>query len=158
MAQLRPKDFDLPTVPEGAPTHLEHLLENIETALELDAPGSSLRALKRAFGYLCAYFADILDDLTTHLAEKDFIGRPDDPTEAVETVAQALMLLGTEPYREIPEVKLLLDIFIEGNKGKSFARLLGFKGKPPRKTLRLDKFLCSKPPSRQKTLLVPRPN
>jgi hypothetical protein len=142
----------LPTLPEGAPTHLEHLLDDIERSLELDAPGTSLRALKSAFAYLCAYFADVLDDLTTRLLEVNFEGKTDEPTEAVETISNALALFYKDEHRDLPEVKLLLDIFIEGKKSKTFARLLGIKGKPPRGTVRLDKFISSKPPARRKSL------
>ena len=39
---LTAKDLGVPSLPPGSPSHLEHLLDELNESLDLDAPGLSL--------------------------------------------------------------------------------------------------------------------
>ena len=148
---LTAKELGVPSLPPGAPSHLEHILDELNESLDLDAPGTSLRVLKRAFGFLAAYFADLVEGVSSVFGELKFnYKQPGDAAEAVESIRKGVAFLNTDAPQELPEVRALVDCFYEAGTGKKFARILEIGGKPRRGTMSLEKFMANPIPVRKK--------
>lgn len=148
---LTAKELGVPSLPPGAPSHLEHILDELNESLDLDAPGTSLRVLKRAFGFLAAYTADLVEGVASVFGELEFGFRErGDTAEAVATIRKGITFLAADAPQELVEVRVLVDGFMEGGAGKKFARLLEIGGKPRRGTMSLEKFMAAQIPVRKK--------
>ena len=149
---LTAKELGVPSLPAGSPSHLEHLLDELNESLDLDAPGTSLRVLKRTLGFLAGYYADLVEGVSSVFGELTFRhkeGSPD-PAEFVEAIRTGISFLMTDAPQELPEVRALVDVFYEGTTGKKFARIIGVGGKPRRGTMSLEKFIAAPIPVRKK--------
>lgn len=148
---LTAKELGVPSLPTGSPSHLEHLLDELNESLDLDAPGTSLRVLKRAFGFLAAYFADVVEGVSSVFGELTFNykGRGD-AAESVEAIRTGITFLNSDAPQDLPEVRTLVDCFYENGAGRKFARLLEIDGKPRRGTMSLEKFITAQIPVRKK--------
>jgi hypothetical protein len=148
---LSAKELGIPNLPPGSPSHLEHILDELNESLDLDAPGTSLRVLKKAFGFLAAYYADLVEGVASVFGELKFDYKErGDAAEAVETIRKGIEFLNTDAPQELPEVRALVDCFYEGGASKKFARILEIGGKPRRGTMALEKFLAAQIPVRKK--------
>jgi hypothetical protein len=148
---LTAKELGIPSLPSGSPSHLEHILDELNESLDLDAPGTSLRVLKKGFGFLAAYFADLVDGVASVFGELKFNYKErGDAAEAVETIRKGIEFLNSDAPQELPEVRALVDCFYEGGVGKKFARILEIGGKPRRGTMSLEKFMAAQIPVRKK--------
>ena len=149
---LTAKELGVPSLPPGSPAHLEHMLDELNESLDLDAPGTSLRVLKRALQFLAGYYADLVEGVASVFGELTFNhkeGAPD-PAEFVEAIQTGISFLMTDAPQELPEVRSLVDVFYEESGGKKFARILGVGGKPRRGTMPLEKFIAAPIPVRKK--------
>ncbi len=148
---LTGKDLEIPSLPPGSPSHLEHLLDELNESLELDAPGTSLRVLKRTFAFMTGYFADLIEGVSSVFGTLtfNFSGKPD-ATESVEAIRAGLTFLASDAPQELPEVRALVDTFYEGKSAKKFARILSIGGKPRRGYMPLEKFIDAQVPARKK--------
>lgn len=148
---LTAKDLGVPSLPPGSPAHLEHLLDELNESLDLDAPGTSLRVLKRTLGFLAGYYADLVEGVSSVFGELTFNhqGRGD-PAEFVEAIQTGIAFLRSDAPQDLPEVRFLVDAFYEGDSGKKFARILGVGGKPRRGTMSMEKFIAAPIPVRKK--------
>jgi hypothetical protein len=150
-AALTAKELGVRSLPAGSPSHLEHILDELNDSLDMDAPGTSMRVLKRALGYLAAYFADLVEGVATVFGELKFDYRErGDASEAVETIRKGIEFLNTDAPQELPEVRALVDCFYENGQGRRFARILEIGGKPRRGTMSLEKFMANPIPVRKK--------
>jgi hypothetical protein len=148
---LTAKELGIPSLPPGSPSHLEHILDELNESLDLDAPGTSLRVLKKAFGFLAAYFADLVEGVASVFGELKFNYRErGDAAEAVEAIRKGIEFLNSDAPQELPEVRALVDCFYEAGVGKKFARILEIGGKPRRGTMSLEKFMAAQIPVRKK--------
>lgn len=148
---LTAKELGVPSLPPGSPAHLEHILDELNESLDLDAPGTSLRVLKKAFGFLAAYTADLVEGVASVFGELKFNYKErGDAAEAVEAIRTGVEFLNSDAPQELPEVRALADTFFEGGAGKKFARLLEIGGKPRRGTMSLEKFMVAQIPVRKK--------
>ncbi len=148
---LTAKELGVPSLPPGSPAHLEHILDELNESLDLDAPGTSLRVLKKAFGFLAAYTADLVEGVASVFGELKFNYKErGDATEAVEAIRTGVEFLNSDAPQELPEVRALADTFYEGGAGKKFARILEIGGKPRRGTMSLEKFMAAQIPIRKK--------
>ncbi len=151
---LTAKELGVPNLPTGAPSHLEHLLDELNESLELDAPGTSLRVLRRTFNFLASYFADLVEGVSSVFGELNFqFTRPGDADEAVIVIQKGLAFLQSDAPQELPEVRALVDTFYENGSPKKFARIVGVGGKPRRGTMPLEKFVSAPIPVRKKCVL-----
>ena len=148
---LTAKELGVPSLPPGSPSHLEHLLDELNESLDLDAPGTSLRVLKRALSFLAGYYADLVQGVSSVFGELEFkyTGKGD-TAEFVEAIGTGVSFLMSDAPQELPEVRALVDVFYEGGNGKKFARILKVGGKPRRGTMSLEKFLAAPIPVRKK--------
>jgi hypothetical protein len=150
---LSAKELGVRSLPAGSPVHLEHILDELNESLDLDAPGTSLRLLKKAFGFLSSYFADLIEGVVSGLTtfESSFMERGD-TLEAMQTIRRGVELLQSGGYHERPEVKALLDCFFDSTGGgRQFARLMGIGGRPKRGSPALmEKFIPAPVPVRKK--------
>jgi hypothetical protein len=147
---LSAKELGIPSLPPGSPSHLEHILDELNESLDLDAPGTSLRVLKKAFGFLAAYYADLVEGVASVFGAFEFAYKRGDAAEAVETIRKGIEFLSTDAPQELPEVRALVDCFFEGGSSKKFARLLEIGGKPRRGTMSLEKLMAAQIPVRKK--------
>ena len=148
---LTAKELGIPSLPSGAPSHLEHILDELNESLDLDAPGTSLRVLKRAFAFMAAYFADMTEEVSSVFGELNFeFKERGDSAEAVAAIRKGITFLAKDAPQDLPEVRSLVDTFFEGGSGKKFARILGVGGKPRRGTMALEKFIAAQAPVRKK--------
>lgn len=148
---LSAKELGIPSLPPGSPSHLEHILDELNESLDLDAPGTSLRVLKKAFGFLAAYYADLVEGVASVFGELKFHYRErGDAAEAAECIRKGVEFLNTDAPQDLPEVRALVDCFYEGGNSKKFARLLEIGGKPRRGTMSLEKFMAAQIPVRKK--------
>jgi hypothetical protein len=149
---LTAKELGVPSLPQGSPAHLEHLLDELNESLDLDAPGTSLRVLKRTLQFLAGYFADLVEGVASVFGELTFNHKEGsaDPAEFVEAIQTGISFLMTDAPQELPEVRALVDVFYEDGNGKKFARIIGVGGKPRRGTMPLEKFIASPIPVRKK--------
>jgi hypothetical protein len=148
---LTAKELGVPSLPQGSPSHLEHLLDELNESLDLDAPGTSLRVLKRTLQFLSGYYADLVEGVASVFGELTFNHKDQgDPGEFVEAIQTGISFLMTDAPQELPEVRSLVDVFYEDGSGKKFARILGVGGKPRRGTMPLEKFIASPIPVRKK--------
>lgn len=148
---LTAKELGIPSLPAGSPSHLEHLLDELNESLDLDAPGTSLRVLKKALGFMAAYCADLVEGVSSVFGTLSFAYRErGDVAEAVEAIRKGIAFLHTDAPQELPEVRSLVDCFYEGGESKRFARLLEIGGKPRRGTMSLEKFMVAPIPVRKK--------
>lgn len=148
---LTAKELGVPSLPPGSPSHLEHLLDELNESLDLDAPGTSLRVLKRTLSFLAGYYADLIEGVSSVFGELKFShsGR-NDPAELVEAIQTGLAFLLTDAPQDLTEVRALVDVFYEQGVAKKFARILGVGGKPRRGTMSLEKFIAAPIPVRKK--------
>jgi hypothetical protein len=150
-AILSAKDLGVRSLPAGSPTHLEHILDELNDSLDQDAPGTSLRVLKKAFGFLAAYFADVVEGVVSELSSLQFDFRErGDTTECIETIRKGIEFLQAGGYGDRPEVRALLDCFYDSSGSRRFARLLLIGGKPRRGSVALDRFMAAQVPVRKK--------
>lgn len=149
---LTAKELGIPSLPPGSPSHLEHLLDELNESLDLDAPGTSLRVLKRTLGFLAGYYADLVEGVSSVFGELKFHHQGQgDPAEFVQAIQTGMAFLATDAPQDLPEVRLLVDVFYEeGTNGKKFARILGVGGNPRRGTMSLEKFIAAPIPVRKK--------
>ena len=148
---LTAKDLGVPSLPPGSPSHLEHLLDELNESLDLDAPGTSLRVLKRTFGFLAGYYADLIEGVSSVFGELKFgFKGKDDPAEFVTAIQTGIAFLRTDAPQDLPEVRALVDVFYGPDGSKKFARILEVGGKPRRGTMSLKKFLAAPIPVRKK--------
>ena len=148
---LTAKELGVPNLPPGAPAHLEHILDELNESLDLDAPGTSLRVLKRAFGFLAAYTADLVEGVASVFGELKFnYDERGDAAEAVEAIRTGIEFLNADAPQELLEVRALVDTFYEGGSPRKFARILEIGGKPRRGTMSLEKFMAAQIPIRKK--------
>lgn len=148
---LTAKDLGVPSLPPGSPAHLEHLLDELNESLDLDAPGTSLRVLKRTMGFLAGFYADLIEGVSSVFGELSFNHQgKGDPAEFVEAIQTGTAFLMSDAPQDLPEVRALVDVFYEEGAGKKFARILGVGGKPRRGTMSLEKFLAAQIPVRKK--------
>ncbi|MFA5506407.1 MAG: hypothetical protein WC314_00455 [Vulcanimicrobiota bacterium] len=149
---LTAKELGVPSLPPGSPAHLEHMLDELNESLDLDAPGTSLRVLKRTLQFLAGYYADLVQGVASVFGELTFNhkeGAPD-PAEFVEAIQTGMGFLVADAPQELPEVRSLVDVFYEDGAGKKFARILGVGGKPRRGTMPLERFIAAPIPVRKK--------
>ena len=150
---LSAKELGIRTLPSGSPVHLEHIIDELNDSLDQDAPGTSLRVVKKAFGFLASYYADLVEGTASPLAsfESSFMERGD-TLEAMATIGRGLELLQTQGQQERPEVKALLDTFLDSTGGgRPYARLMGIGGKPRRGApAPMEKFIPAQAPIRKK--------
>ncbi len=142
---LSAKEFGIPSLPPGTPSHLEHLIEELTESLDLDAPSTSYRVLKRTFHFLMGYFADLVQSLSTVFGELEFEadeGRHD-PKNAEDTIRIGLEFLASDAPQELPEVKAILAVFYDGKSARKFTRLMGIGGKPRRGMMQLSKLVAT---------------
>ena len=148
---LTAKELGVPSLPPGSPSHLEHLLDELNESLDLDAPGTSLRVLKRALSFLAGYYADLIQGVSSVFGELKFNHNgTNDPAEFVEAIQTGLAFLFTDAPQDLAEVRALVDVFYDGQTAKKFSRILGIGGKPRRGTMSLEKFLVAPIPVRKK--------
>lgn len=148
---LTAKELGVPSLPPGSPSHLEHLLDELNESLDLDAPGTSLRVLKRALSFLAGYYADLIQGVSSVFGELKFHHNgTNDPAEFVEAIQTGLAFLFTDAPQDLVEVRALVDVFYDGQTAKKFSRILGIGGKPRRGTMSLEKFLVAPIPVRKK--------
>ncbi len=148
---LTAKELGVRSLPPGSPSHLEHILDELNDSLDQDAPGTSLRVLKKAFAFLAAYTADLVEGVASVFGELKFNYRDrGDTAEAVEAIRKGVEFLQHDAPADLPEVRALIDCFFEGGAPKKFARLLEIGGKPRRGTMSLDKFMAAQIPIRKK--------
>lgn len=148
---LTAKELGVPSLPPGSPSHLEHLLDELNESLDLDAPGTSLRVLKRTLGFLAGYYADLIEGVSSVFGELKFNHQGSgDPAEFVEAIQTGVTFLMSDAPQELTEVRSLVDVFFEDGVGKKFARILGVGGKPRRGTMSLEKFIAAPIPVRKK--------
>jgi hypothetical protein len=148
---LTAKELGVPSLPPGSPSHLEHLLDELNESLDLDAPGTSLRVLKRTLGFLAGYYADLVEGVSSVFGELTFNHQgKGDAAEFVEAIQTGIAFLVSDAPQELPEVRALVDVFYEGTTGKKFARILGVGGNPRRGTMSLEKFISAQIPVRKK--------
>lgn len=148
---LTAKELGVPSLPPGSPSHLEHLLDELNESLDLDAPGTSLRVLKRALSFLAGYYADLIEGVSSVFGELKFHhSGNNDPAEFVESIQTGLTFLASDAPQDLTEVRALVDVFYEGSNPKKFARILGVGGKPRRGTMSLEKFIAAPIPVRKK--------
>lgn len=136
--------------------HLEHILDELNDSLDQDAPGTSLRVLKKAFTFLASYLADLVEATAAQYGEFEsrFMERGD-AVECMETIRRGLEQVQATGANERPEVRALLECFYEpgGGGGRRFARLMGIGGSPRRGSVLLPKFMgAPHPPSRKKCI------
>lgn len=148
---LTAKDLGIPSLPPGGPTHLEHILDELNQSLDSDAPSSSLRFLKQAFSFIAAYTADLVEGVASVFGELKFdFQQSGDADEAIEAIRKGIEFLHSDAPQDLVEVKALVDVFFQDGTAKKFARLLEIGGKPRRGTMPLAKFLQSPIPIRKK--------
>ena len=148
---LTARELGVPTLYPGAPAHLEHLLDELNESLDLDAPGTSLRVLKRTLGFISCYLADLVEGVASVFGELKFkFKKRGDIEETVDTLRRGLAFLQADAPGELPEVRALVDCFYDAGTPKKFARLLEIGGKPRRGTMALDRFLEAPIPVRKK--------
>lgn len=150
---LSAKVLGVRSLPAGSPVHLEHIIDELNDSLDQDAPGTSLRVLKKAFGFLSSYFADLVEGVVSGLTnfESAFMERGD-TVEAMATIRRGVEMLQAGGYSDRPEVKALLDTFFDSTGGgRPFARLMGIGGKPKRGSPTIfEKFIPAQAPVRKK--------
>jgi hypothetical protein len=148
---LTAKELGVRRLPPGSPTHLEHILDELNESLDQDAPGTSLRVLKKAFGFLASYFADVVEGVATELSQLKFeFMERGDAVEAIGNIRKGIEFLHAGGFQERPEVRALIDCFYEGPTSRKFARLMEIGGKPRRGTVSLEKFMVAQVPIRKK--------
>lgn len=149
---LTAKELSAPSLPQGSPSHLEHLLDELIESLDLDAPSTSYRVLKRTFHFLMGFFADQAADLSSVFGELEFEAfDPPDAKNAEDTLRQGLEFLVSDAPQDLPEVKLLLSVFYDNQNARKFTKLMGIAGKPKRGIAQLSKFVsASQVPVRKK--------
>ena len=145
MGTVNPNKLQSPNAPEGAPVHLEHLLDKLRHALEQDAPGTALRVIKETFDYLMELFCDLLESFCAGLGEQPEIKK----TTTLALIQAHLKALSASAKKEQPDVQLLLGVFQNQGKYRAFAQLLGLGGRPRRGTTTLDNFVNAKQPPRR---------
>lgn len=150
---LSAKELGVRSLPPGSPVHLEHILDELNDSLDQDAPGTSLRVLKKAFGFLASYYADLMEGVMGAFGsfESSFMERGD-TLEAMATIRRGIEGLHGSENQERPEVRALLECFYDSTGGgRPFARLMGIGGKPRRGAPpSLEKFIPSQVPVRKK--------
>jgi hypothetical protein len=150
---LSAKELGVRSLPSGSPVHLEHILDELNDSLDQDAPGTSLRVLKQAFGFLASYYADLVEGVMSSLGsfESSFMERGD-TLEAMATIRRGVEQLKAGEHQERPEVRALLDCFYDNTGGgRPFARLMGIGGKPRRGSpASMEKFIPAQVTVRKK--------
>lgn len=131
---------DLPSLKPGAPAHLDHLVEELSESLDLDAPTTAYRVLKRTFAYLIGYFADNAAALARVFAEIPFPEPTPRAAEAEDALKTALDFLTSADAPDLPEVKALVGVFFDGKKARRHSVMMGIGGKPRRGLMQLSKF------------------
>ncbi len=141
---LTAKELSAPSLPQGSPSHLEHLLDELIESLDLDAPSTSYRVLKRTFHFLMGFFADLAASLSSVFGELSFeLVDPPDPENAEDVLRECLEFLISDAPQDLPEVKLLLSVFYDEQNARKFTKLMAIAGKPKRGVAQLSKFVSS---------------
>lgn len=103
-----------PRLHSRAPSHLFHLLEELDEAVLVDAPSSALRALRHSFALLLGWSTDLVGAAAVSLgAAREMFIQPDDSTvrlgEAETRLREGLYFLTTQTESAL--AKEILEIF-----------------------------------------------
>ncbi len=136
-----------PTVPVGAPDHLLVLLRELERKLAQGEPRRGWAATRDALGLLTRYYAGILPAAWRNLAapppEMVALWREGrSTTERVELIRASLQALGE--LTEDPLARVLVEVFYDRDKPRTFTRLLGV-GEPPEGMQILPEWFAANP-------------
>ena len=147
MAQdtLTAKELSAPSLPQGSPSHLEHLLDELTESLDLDAPSTSYRVLKRTLHFLMGFFADLAASLSSVFGELDF----EDPAQpdaknAEDVLRKGIEFLISDAPQDLPEVKVFLNVFFDDQTARNFTKMMAIGGRPRRGVAQFSKFVTSK--------------
>lgn len=125
--KLKREELGIPGLPAGAPVHLEHLLVELNSSLDHDAPSSSYRVVRSMLRFLIGFFAELAESLAVQYGFEDYAH------DEAHQLRLALEYLRKE-FPDEPEARILLSVFYDEKGARPHSRLLSIGGRPPRRT------------------------
>lgn len=144
------KELQLPALPPGAPSHLEHLLSELVDAFELETPATAYRALQKTFHFLLGFYADLGQHLSSVFGDISFPKASSDPENAEAALGVALKFLTTDAPQELSEVSAFNSVFYQGEVARKHSKAMNIGGKPRRGYVSLARFAKASTPTGKK--------